>query len=121
MAKEERERLERRLGEPTLWDAFCGLMDSRGLPMPADDDGARRSSLVAMASDRLNRGAEFDLSDELLAHDEGFRLWRLHHVLMVERQIGMKSGTGGSAGAPYLRSTLDKRFFPELWELRSLL
>jgi len=119
--EEERARLERRLGEPTLWDAFCNLLDARGLPMPADDDAARRTSLVEMARDRANRGAEFALSEELLAHDEQFRLWRAHHVLMVERQIGMKSGTGGSSGAPYLRATLDKRFYPELWELRSLL
>ena len=40
---------------------------------------------------------------------------------MVERQIGTKSGTGGSTGAPYLRSTLNKRFYPELWDLRSFL
>jgi tryptophan 2,3-dioxygenase len=40
---------------------------------------------------------------------------------MVERQIGSKTGTGGTAGVSYLRSTLDKRFYPELWELRSYL
>src|ERR687892_69013 len=48
-------------------------------------------------------------------------LWRQRHILMVERQIGTKRGTGGSSGAPYLRTTLDKRFFPDLWELRSYL
>ncbi|MBK5228896.1 MAG: hypothetical protein JJE05_10350 [Actinobacteria bacterium] len=53
--------------------------------------------------------------------DEQFSLWRYCHVLMVERQIGTKSGTGGSSGAPYLRSTLVKRFYPELWEIRSSL
>ena len=56
---------------------------------------------------------------DLLVHDELFSLWRQRHILMVERQIGTKRGTGGSSGAPYLRTTLDKRFFPELWELRS--
>ena len=45
--------------------------------------------------------------------------WRHKHVLTVERIIGNKQGTGGSAGAPYLRSTLDKRVFPELWSLRT--
>lgn len=114
---EEGRRLERRLQEPTLWDAFCHLLGERGLPMPADDKQVRRRSLVELARNVKNN-EEFELSEELLAHDEQFRLWRLHHVLMVERQIGMKSGTGGSTGAPYLRSTLDKRFFPELWELR---
>ena len=40
---------------------------------------------------------------------------------MVEREIGSKSGTGGSSGASYLRTTLDKRFYPDLWALRSYL
>jgi tryptophan 2,3-dioxygenase len=47
--------------------------------------------------------------------------WRLRHIQMVERTIGMRSGTGGSSGVSYLRSTLDKKFFPELWEARSLM
>ena len=46
---EERERLERRIAEPTLWDGFCTLMESNGLPMPADDEEQRTASLVAMA------------------------------------------------------------------------
>ena len=46
------------------------------------------------------------------------RLWRMHHVLMVERVIGMKMGTGGSSGAQYLASTTRRRFFPELWKVR---
>jgi tryptophan 2,3-dioxygenase len=116
---EERERLERRLEEPTLWDAFCSLLEKNGLPMPPDDAEARRASLLKMARDRDAFADLWYLSEDLLAHDEIFSLWRLRHVLMVERQIGTKRGTGGSSGAPYLRTTLDKRFFPELWELRS--
>ena len=46
-------------------------------------------------------------------------MWRQRHVLMVERQIGSKTGTGGSSGAGYLRTTLEKKFYPELWGLRS--
>jgi tryptophan 2,3-dioxygenase len=121
LSPDERERLKRRLDEPTLWDAFCDLLESRGLPMPADDAPARQQSLLLMARTRDTYGEEFYLSEALLDHDERFSLWRYRHVLMVERQIGTKSGTGGSAGAPYLRSTLDKRFFPELWEVRSTL
>jgi tryptophan 2,3-dioxygenase len=117
----ETERLRRRLEEPTLWDAFCDLLDRRGLPMPADDEETRRTSLVEMARNRKAYSDEFYLSEELLTHDELIALWRNRHVLMVERQIGTKSGTGGSAGAPYLRTTLVKRFFPELWDLRSYL
>jgi tryptophan 2,3-dioxygenase len=116
----ERARLERRLGEPTLWEAFCSLMDSRGLPMPSDDEGTRRASILRMM--RAEDFAElFDTAESLLSHDELFNLWRHHHVLMVERQIGGKTGTGGSTGATYLHSTLGKRFYPELWDARSYL
>jgi tryptophan 2,3-dioxygenase len=118
---EDVERLERRLAEPTLWDAFCVLLESNGLPMPGDDPEARLASLRKMAQDRDAFAELWYLSEDLLKHDELFSLWRQRHILMVERQIGTKRGTGGSSGAPYLRTTLEKRFFPELWELRSYL
>ena len=120
-SKEEMARLRKRLDEPTLWDAFCELLTQRGLPMPADDEAARRESLLAIARDREHHWEEFALAEALLDHDESVALWRQRHVLMVERQIGSKTGTGGSTGAAYLRSTLEKRFYPELWELRSYL
>lgn len=107
---EEQARLRRRLEEPTLWDAFCALVERRGSP-----------SLEEVFKRRDLHGELFDLSEGLLDHDESFALWRSRHVLMVERQIGSKTGTGGSTGAQYLRSTLDKRFFPELWAVRSRL
>ena len=121
LSAEERARLERRLAEPTLWDAFCSFLDRRGLPMPADDHLARRASLVAMATEPAEWAEEYALSEALLTHDELVSLWRQRHILMVERQIGSKTGTGGSTGASYLRTTLEKRFYPELWELRSYL
>jgi tryptophan 2,3-dioxygenase len=116
---EERTRLERRWAEPTVWDAFCAMLDANGLPMPAGDEAVRRESLLSMA--RSDDQSLFYLSEDLLTHDELFARWRYHHVLMVEREIGSKSGTGGSSGASYLRTTLDKRFYPELWALRSYL
>jgi tryptophan 2,3-dioxygenase len=118
---DDRARLARRLEEPTLWEAFCALLEANGLPMPADDEEARRTSLLKVARDRDAFAELWYLSEDLLVHDELFSLWRQRHILMVERQIGTKRGTGGSSGAPYLRTTLDKRFFPELWELRSYL
>lgn len=121
MSPDDRARLERRLEEPTLWDAFCAYLESSGLPMPVDDENQRRESLLRMARDRRTYAEEFYLSEALLDHDELFSLWRQRHVLMVERQIGSKTGTGGSTGASYLRTTLEKKFFPELWELRSYL
>jgi tryptophan 2,3-dioxygenase len=119
--EDERARLERRLEEPSVWDAFCTLLEARGLPMPADDEEARRGSLLAVARDRATYSDVFYLSEALVTHDELFAIWRQRHVLMVERQIGSKTGTGGSTGASYLRTTLDKRFYPDLWDLRSYL
>jgi tryptophan 2,3-dioxygenase len=114
----ERSRLERRLSEPTLWDGFCSMLERAGLPMPPDDAERRAGSLVAMAK---QQGELFAVSEGLLDHDENVARWRSLHVLMVEREIGAKEGTGGSAGVAYLRTTLGKRFFPELWGLRSAL
>ncbi len=115
----ETARLRRRLDEPTLWDGFCALLTARDLPMGDADE--RRESLLRVTRERDQFEPEHALSEAMLTHDELFALWRHRHVLMVERQIGTKSGTGGSAGGPYLRTTLAKRFFPELWDLRSYL
>ena len=101
-------RLQRRFEEPLLADAFHALVERRGSP-----------TLLEIFHDRERHGDLFDLCEELLDHDEAFAHWRARHVLMVERQIGSKPGTGGSSGAQYLRSTLSKRFYPELWEVRS--
>jgi len=107
---EELSRLRRRLEEPSVDDAFRSLIDRRGAP-----------SLLEIFRDRERYGDLFDLCEGLLNHDETFAHWRARHVLMVERQIGSKTGTGGSSGAEYLRSTLGKRFYPELWDVRSQL
>ncbi len=119
--EEEMLRLKNRLEEPSLWDAFCELLGSRGLAMPRDDEERRRATLLTIARDRRSYWEEFSLSEALLTHDLLFAQWRQRHILMVERQIGSKTGTGGSTGAAYLRTTLTKRFFPELWDLRSYL
>jgi tryptophan 2,3-dioxygenase len=115
---EELARLARRLDEPTVWDGFLALLERHGLPMPEDDEDARLRSLLRMAREPAH-AALFAVAEGLLDHDEAFAEWRYRHVLMVEREIGSKPGTGGSAGVEYLRSTLHKRFFPELWGLRS--
>jgi tryptophan 2,3-dioxygenase len=54
-------------------------------------------------------------------HDEGFARWRFAHVLMAAREIGARPGTGGSRGVEYLETTLEQRFFPDLWAVRSAL
>jgi len=107
---EEKARLERRLSEPSLWDGYLALLAHHGNP-----------ELVDVLLDRDRYGALFEVSEDLLDHDQAFALWRVRHVTMVERQIGGRPGTGGSTGAGYLRSTLDRRFFPELWAVRDRL
>src|SRR2546421_3500979 len=107
---EEMARLQRRLEEPSVDDSFRALVKRRGAP-----------SILEVFRDRERHGDLFDLCEALLDHDETFAHWRARHVLMVERQIGSKTGTGGSSGARYLRGTLGKRFYPELWEVRSQL
>ncbi len=107
---DELARLRQRLDEPSVHDAFRALVKRRGAP-----------SLLDVFRDRDRYGELFDLCEALLDHDEAFAHWRARHVLMVERQIGGKTGTGGSSGAQYLRTTLTKRFSPELWEVRSQL
>jgi tryptophan 2,3-dioxygenase len=54
----------------------------------------------------------------LIDHDETIQNWRFHHTLMAAREIGSRPGTGGSRGVEYLRGTVDKRFYEELWEVR---
>ncbi len=115
----EQARLERRLAEPTLWDGFLVLLAKAGFEVSTVE--SRRSALVALTGDRVEYGPLWDLAEALVEHDALCARWRQRHVLMVERQIGTKSGTGGSTGAPYLRKRLDVRFYPELWELRSWL
>lgn len=112
----QRARLERRLAEPSLWDAFLHLLASRGLP--AGTDRQILESLRVVAGDRAAHDDLWQLAEGLLTHDELAGLWRARHVVMVERQIGTKSGTGGSTGAPYLRKRVPLRYFPLLWELR---
>jgi tryptophan 2,3-dioxygenase len=115
----ERLRLERRLAEPTLWDAYVAVLERAGLP--AGDDDAVRRALLIVARDRPRHGEVWELAEGLLDHDRNAALWRSRHVSMVERQIGIKSGTGGSSGAPYLRARLGLHYYPMLWELRSAL
>ncbi|MEV0237959.1 tryptophan 2,3-dioxygenase family protein [Nonomuraea sp. NPDC050786] len=106
----ERERLTRRLAEPALTEAFDMLRVRRGSPDLAE---ILRSEVI---DDDLGR-----LAEALIDHDEGFSQWRYRHVRMVERIIGGRDGTGGSSGVGYLRSTLAKRFFEELWSVRGRL
>ncbi len=124
-------RLERRLAEPPLPEAFFGLLRQRGFDTPPLPNGSGEDPEATKVRDRriaaLQRLYEhfeshydlFLLAEALLELDEQFQIWRRRHVLMVERVIGGRRGTGGSSGASYLKTTLDKRAFPELWDVRT--
>lgn len=111
--------LRRRLNEPSLWDAFLDVLADRGLAV--DNEDAIRESLLVVARERGTHNDVWELAEDLLTHDEMAARWRSRHVQMVERQIGTKSGTGSSTGAPYLRSRLGLHYYPLLWEMRSSL
>jgi tryptophan 2,3-dioxygenase len=80
---------------------------------------AEIQELLAHVYERSGEPAE--VCEALVDIDEGVQEWRYRHVKMVERIIGAKTGTGGSAGSAYLRSTLFRPTFPDLWEVRSRL
>jgi tryptophan 2,3-dioxygenase len=115
----ESARLGRRLEEPTLWDGFVHVLRERGLS--ADTDAEITDSVRRAAHDRGSYADVWALAEALLEHDELAAAWRARHVVMVERMIGTKTGTGGSSGAAYLRSRLPLQYYPLLWELRSQL
>jgi len=121
--------LERRYHEPTLWDAFLRYLSREGYNVPeplltrdvvaAVEASADLQRILVEIYRRDTKNAE--LCERLVDLDEGIQEWRYRHVKMVERTIGAKPGTGGSAGAAYLRETIGRPAFPDLWEIRSQL
>jgi tryptophan 2,3-dioxygenase len=117
----DRAALEQALAEPSLREASHRALERAGF-----DLGDKSTEAIAKAWLEVYRDAErwfdlYELAEKLVDIDDALAAWRHKHVLTVERIIGNKPGTGGSAGAPYLRATLDKRAFPELWALRTAL
>jgi tryptophan 2,3-dioxygenase len=117
---EERARLQAALDQPSLRDSAIAALERDG----GFDVGDRSEQALAAAWLKVYRDADryfelYQLAEKLVDIDDALAMWRYKHVLTVERIIGSRPGTGGSAGASYLRSTLDKRVFPELWSLRT--
>jgi tryptophan 2,3-dioxygenase len=125
------ERLQKRFDGASLADSFYRVLSRRGLKAPVDTGAdpaeatknyhERTHAILEILTHFEDRYEEFQLAEALIEHDEYFSLWRSHHIKMVERMVGAKRGTGGSEGIGYLKTTLDKKFFPELWEARTYL
>jgi aminocarboxymuconate-semialdehyde decarboxylase len=120
--------LKRRLEEPSLRDAFFGALQAMGKLAPSGTTEtaeerfeARARAVYALYKDEHHHRDWIDVCERLTEFDELVMSWRLRHIQLVERIIGIRMGTGGSAGSSYLKLTLDKKFFPELWEARTLL
>jgi aminocarboxymuconate-semialdehyde decarboxylase len=120
--------LKRRLDEPSLHDVFFGALRAMGKLAEFAADATDREKFEARARavhelyrDEHHHRDWIDVCERLTEFDELVVSWRLRHIQLVERIIGVRLGTGGSAGASYLKLTLEKKFFPELWEARTLL
>lgn len=121
-----RARVEAAMSRPSLWHSALKYFDSRtSLPMEAlshdvttawTENPELQEKLIWL---HVNDPEASMIGEALVDLDEGLQEWRYRHVKMVERTIGKKVGTGGSAGAGYLASTLFNPVFPDLWSIRS--
>lgn len=123
----EYHRLVGRLTQPSVWDGFLALIHGAGYSIPGEHLNTISDEPTVPSGEIQNELRHIYQSDPELRNiceammdiDEGIQEWRYHHLKMVERTIGGKQGTGGSSGAEYLRGTLFKPFFPDLWAIRS--
>jgi tryptophan 2,3-dioxygenase len=123
----ERERIAAAMARRSLFDSFLRYLAAHGYDVPAEardrdvrrppepSAGVQRTLLAVYRDD----GEPAQVAERLVDVDEGLQEWRYRHVKMVERTIGTKPGTGGSAGAAYLHTTLSQPAFPDLWAVRS--
>lgn len=129
---EVRAGLERALHEPSLYDDALAQLAAAGFALPPEvldrdfSQTYRASPEVEAAWLEVYRQPErhwelYQLAEKLVDLDDALLTWRHKHVLTVERIIGGKRGTGGTAGVSYLQKTLERRCFPELWTLRTKL
>ncbi len=124
--------LEDILRRPSLYDEFLRHLHRKGLPVP-EEKVERDWSQPYEADERVvavfrtiyeNRAQYWDayeMAEKLIDVEENFQLWRFRHMKTVERIIGFKPGTGGSSGVGFLKKALDLTFFPELFQVRTVL
>jgi tryptophan 2,3-dioxygenase len=125
-------RLTAALNEPSLYDEALRLLARRGHAIPNEvlerdfsqpyqSNPLVRDIWLAIYRSSHEHFDLYELAEELVDVEDWFQQWRFRHMKTVERIIGHKPGTGGSSGVGYLKTALDRPFFPELWELRTLL
>ncbi|MEC8819113.1 MAG: tryptophan 2,3-dioxygenase family protein [Planctomycetota bacterium] len=125
----ERRALRKRYEEPSIWHALCVWFRSRGFEvpdcvvhcdhtLPTTECPELHPELIRLYKEHPHERA---LCEKLVDLDEGIQEWRYRHVMMVQRTIGMRPGTGGSPGVDYLRRTLFNPLFPDLWAIRGSL
>ena len=131
-ASADHARLEHALKSPSLYDEFLRYLARKGYPVPAEvlerdltrphePDERLVEVFASIYRDTATHWQAYEMAEKLIDIDEQFALWRHRHVKVVERVIGFKTGTGGSSGAPFLRKVLFTQFFPELWQVRTVL
>lgn len=124
------DRLRRAFEAPSLYDETLRLLARRGFPVPeavlTRDVSAPYVASAAVENVWLGIYREsqrhfdlYELAEELVDIEDSFQTWRFRHMKTVERIIGMRPGTGGSAGVAYLKTALERGFFPELWSVRT--
>jgi tryptophan 2,3-dioxygenase len=122
--------LRRELEAPSLYDETIRLLGRRGFAIAATasardwtqthrGDASVLAAWQAIYRDPRAHWDLYELAEELVDLEDWFRQWRFRHVTTVERIIGHKTGTGGSAGVSYLKRALDVCCFPELWQIRT--
>ena len=124
--------LDKALREPSVYDEAIKLLARNGLPiaagrldadwtLPTAADDSVQNAWLEVYRDPSKHWALYELAEKLVDLETAFRFWRFRHVTTVERIIGFKTGTGGTAGVSYLRKMLDVVLFPELFALRTAL
>ncbi|HEY3596557.1 MAG TPA: tryptophan 2,3-dioxygenase [Paraburkholderia sp.] len=124
--------LQKALQAPSFYDEVIRLLAKRGFAIapsrlerdwtqPTEHDASVEAAWLEIYRNPSQHWDLYEMAEELVDLEDAFRQWRFRHVTTVERIIGFKQGTGGTAGAPYLRKMLDVVLFPELWHVRTLL
>lgn len=129
---EHHDLLAKALAEPSVYDEALRLLARRAFPVPPEvltrdvsqpyaANTAVRDIWLSIYRDAQEHFDLYELAEELVDMEDWFQQWRFRHMKTVERIIGFKRGTGGSSGVAFLKTALERSFFPELWELRTLL